>query len=44
LPPDFDRWEITDKYDRIVAQIAYKHNHLPPNFDRWDLIEKRQED
>jgi hypothetical protein len=40
LPPDFDWWDLTDKYDRMVVQIAYEHNHLPPNFDKWDLIKK----
>jgi hypothetical protein len=40
LPPDFDWWDLTDKYGQTVAQIAYINDRLLPNFDRWDLIEK----
>lgn len=37
LPPDFDRWEISDAHGWTVAHVAAFRGHLPPNFDRWDI-------
>ena len=40
MPPDFDRWELSDTYGWTVAHVAATHGHLPPGFDRWAIRDK----
>ena len=44
LPPDFDRWDISDKYGGSVAHTAAWHHKLPEDFDRFELWELADDD
>jgi len=41
LPPDFDRWELSDNTGWSVAHEAARRGYLPPRFSRWEIADKR---
>jgi hypothetical protein len=43
LPPDFNKWELTDKNGWTVAYAAFLHKRLPPDFDKWELTKSPME-